>query len=280
MVVNRFDLATGRSTRLATLPGEIVALSYDAPSQALLATTVRAGNGEVHVLQVAEGEAHETRVVTVPGLTAAAWLGGPKATTPVTPPVAPTLADVVVPDVVGMKENDALAALRALGFDPAVERGVEIGAGDVYRQVPAAGERAPAGYPVRLWTCAVNAFCVPDKPDAQFLGWRDTDLSAAPWKDLTGHTLGPTPEAALDAILAANRARVEVSEWHAGDVVQADEQHAVLEVRVRNLPDDSGEGVDTEVTLEHRNDGWVIASARGRVLCQPGRGGYPQEGCT
>jgi hypothetical protein len=110
------------------------------------------------------------------------------------------------------------------------------------------------------------------------LAWSDEDMSNLVWQRLFG-SLGPTPDDALVAVLAAFRVGTQVQERYDGEVTQVDGQHAVLEIRARDLPDDSVTGVDFEITLERRDGGWAIGSVRRRELCQPGRGGYPGATC-
>ena len=139
--------------------------------------------------------------------------------------------------------------------------------------------RGPAGYPVRLWSCPPTADCATgDLPDAVFTAWYATDVTADVWAPLVNGSLGPTPDEALASILAADRSQGR--ETHTGEVVTATSQDAVVLEHVRNLADDSSYGIDIEISLVHRSDGWAIGSVRQRGLCQVHRGGFPSENCT
>jgi hypothetical protein len=199
-------------------------------------------------------------------------------TTPTT--VLPSLP-VAVPDVAGLDEAAALRALRSAGFDPAVERIAALpGTGDVFWQVPAPGELMQAKYPVRIWTCGVGAECVPpEQPDARFTAWSATELTTPVWNGLAGRPLGSTPDDVLVRLLDARRSGTELYERYAGEVVTADAQVAKIELRIRNLPDDSSYGIDLEITLASSDGGWRIESVRQRTLCQPNRGSFPSPNC-
>jgi hypothetical protein len=213
----------------------------------------------------------------------------PTTTTPAPTTTAPTTTSTTstttvppgaVPDVRGLTEADALQALRAAGYDPAVERvGAPVGSGEVFGQRPAAGEPAPAGYPVRIWTCGPGADCAaPDRPELQFVTWKTSESPV--WSELGGQVLGATPDDVLAVVLDRFRANAQFqATTYDGEVVAGDGMRAVIELRSRNLPDDSVYGTDVEVTLRNDGSGWRIESARQRELC--GRGsGYPAELCV
>jgi hypothetical protein len=286
-----------RSGTASMTGGPVLALEGEPGGERLL---VVRGEGPSLVLAGADGAPPRT---VAPRVVAATWIwsgGGepqppvPTSTTvPVTTTTAPestTTTDaapttttptgpVVVPDVVRLHQDDAIAALEDAGFEIELQ-GDE---GEVFWQEPPGGAIVgPASRRVTLWSCGPGADCVVPPPswldDPSTTQWGP--LAGPAWDDLRAEgALGATVAAALATIADALEPSSEIYTVHTRELSRtipdctpapdapACRETADVLVLERGLGDDSASGADHRLTLALRDGSWILLDGESRARC-------------
>ena len=107
-------------------------------------------------------------------------------------------------------------------------------------------------------------------PPGAVNGVTDWVDATAKWKALAPKPFRSTPETAAED-LAALRRGGDTSETGTVAVVSVKRgEPAVVVIRETGLPDDSVFAVDSEITLEPGDEGWVLSKARAQYSCTRG----------
>ncbi len=99
------------------------------------------------------------------------------------------------------------------------------------------------------------------------------------WKALAPKAFDASPDAVAEDLAALLRGG-PTSEVGVVEVVSVQRgEPALVTIRETGLPDDATASIETEITLEPGDEGWLVSSARARQSCRRGVATTDPTGC-